>query len=173
MRETGAREHQRRIRRTAGEMRIGGELAAAADDVDDGAAAARRHALDHRVDDMDVAEVLGLHPGAPGGGREIRGVGAPRGARAVDEHVERPEVLFHALDHGAGGGRVGQVGGRAMAIQRFPCRVEICLRARYDGDAGTFAVEGAGAGEPDAPAAAGDEHILACQAKVHVGHNAA
>jgi len=83
VRQPHGREHQRRVRRAAADVCRRCHLAAAADDVDDGAPAARRHAFDQRIDDVDVAEVLRVHGRVPRLGREVFSADAPCTAGAI------------------------------------------------------------------------------------------
>jgi hypothetical protein len=75
------------------------DLAAGADDVDNRASAARGHPLQHRVERMDVAEVLRVHRCMPRAGVEIRGRRAACRAGRIDEDIDRAESGFDLVDH--------------------------------------------------------------------------
>ncbi len=147
-------------------------LAASADDVDDGAAAAFGHPLDDDVERMDVAEELRVHRGVPRLcvqlGRRI----APRGAGRVHEHVDRPECGLRLVDDARGLCRVDQVGGeRDRAVRdagdASERGVEVRAAARHERHLRAFAGERFGACEADALARAGDEDDLALESEIH------
>jgi hypothetical protein len=151
-------------------------LAALADHVDDGAAAALAHALHHGVDHVDVGEVLGIHRVVPRGRGQVVGRGAARGACGVDEHVDRAEGSFSRIECGHGAGRVLQVGGvdrdaalglRMLLAQGLLAALQVGDVARDEAHARAFAQEAQRAGQADALAAAGDENVLVLELEVH------
>ena len=86
--QAGAGQHQRGVGGAAGQVRRRGQLAAHADDVDDRAGAAPRHAGQHGVDGVDIGEVLGVHRRVPVGGSQLGGRRAPGGAGRIDQHAD-------------------------------------------------------------------------------------
>ena len=140
------REHQRGVGGAARQVHRIRDLAAAADDVDDDAASARRHPLQRGVERMDVAEVLGVHRGMPRAGVEIDRRVSAGGAGGIHEDVDRPDVALDFGDHplrvvGAdevGGDRGRRVAGRGKLRER---RIEVLGAARHEHDARALARE--------------------------------
>jgi hypothetical protein len=126
-------------------MRRRGDLAAVTDDGDDDPAAARGHALDHRIDDVDVdvdvGEELGVECRAPGRrGRFVRRRSSG-GASGIDQDVDRADAAFDRVDHRARRRGVAEVGG-----------------------------EGARPSEADTFRPAGDQNDLAFETEFHRPH---
>ena len=127
----------------------------------DHAAAARRHALHHRVDDVDVGEVLRVHAGVPGGRGQVVGVGALAAPAEFTRMSIGPNSFSTRSTIAARRRRRPQIGRDGVTVPSDLLRaLEVLLRARNDGDAGAFGEKGLGAGEADALAAAGDQDFF-------------
>ena len=161
-------EHERRIRSAAGQVRRGGDLAAAPDDVHDHTLAATGHAFHHGIDDIDVGEVLGVHGRAPCLGRQIVGRGAAGRACAVHQDVDRPELSLHGVHHAGSRPLVDQVCRDGQGRSQDPaCVRKIGLGARRDGEDSAFGEKALGTGEADALASARDQNDFVSKLEVH------
>ncbi len=139
--------------------------------------AALAHALDHRVDHVDVGEVLGVHGVVPGGGVQFVGRRAARGTGGIHQHVDRAESLFGGIERGHGAGRILEVGGvhRHPALglgkrldQRLAALLQVLQIARDQAHTRALAQEAQRAGQADALAAAGDENVPVLELEIHV-----
>src|SRR5690606_5121388 len=89
-----------------------------------------------------------------------------RHAGVVDQHVERPEVLFDALDQGIDRGRAGhvtRVRAVSLALQAGSGLFRALRTACDHGDARTAPSQVLGDRAPDPPAAASDDGYLSSQ----------
>jgi len=114
------RQHQGRIRGSAGQVHRVRDLATHADDVDDCAATATDHALQHCIHGMNVAEEFRVHGIVPGRDVEIGGGIAPRGAGGVDENVDRAGVRLGGCGHALGVSSAREIGGDRERRMRAP-----------------------------------------------------
>ncbi len=123
-------------------------------------------------DRVDVAEIFRLHRRVPRGGVEVgRRVTARRTGR-VDQHVDRTQIAFDAVDHAGGVLRayeIGHVLARSVRPGRDPRQrgIEIRVAARRQRNPRAFARERLGARKPDALAGAGDDDDLAHETEIH------
>jgi len=130
-------------------------------DAHDRSAAAREHLGDRDAARAHGAEQVEFERGRPVRVRGVdrRGMRAPA-ADVVDEHVDAAGRLDEAL---------GLAGAREVDLDPGHALDLGAARARARRDERALRGQRAGGHEPDSPARAGDDRVLAAQSEVHVG----
>ncbi|MCY1234468.1 hypothetical protein D9M72_470520 [compost metagenome] len=176
--QSGAGQHQCSVSCATRQVGGVGHLAPHAHNVDDGAATLLRHALDHRVNHIDVAEVLGGHCFLPQlWGQLVRRPALGRSGGG-HQNVDAAKSCHRFFHRACGLGDIGQIGGyRDHVLGKFALAFgqlgaglrQVLGAARNDGHARALTQKAGRASEADAAAAAGDEHPLIAEFEIHDG----
>ena len=133
------RQHERGVCGASRKVDRVCHFASRTDDVDDNAATARHHALQHRIGRVNVAEEFRIHGVVPRLRIEVVGRVATRGARGIDQYVDGaviPLRLFHHVLRLVGLHEIGDDGSGDVrsAWKTRDRRIEIGPTARHHDD---------------------------------------